>query len=65
VPRRLGTPGQSWSERLEDWWEQWEQHLDYINPREATPWDRHRIGSQGLEPAPALPVLPLALQAAL
>ena len=27
VPRRLGTQGQLWSERLENWWEQWNSIL--------------------------------------
>ena|SRR5215207_1852595 len=64
VPRRLGTQGATWSERLEDWWEQWEEHPDHITPREPTPWDPHRI-PQGREPAPTRPVVPPTLRAAL
>ena len=69
LPRRLGTQGQPWSETLEDWWLEWEQHQDHIRPREPTPWDRHQFrtyeGAPFREPPPTRPVVPPTLQAAL
>jgi NTE family protein len=64
VPRRFGTPNRSWTEPLEAWWERWEQHLDHITPREATPWDLHSTPA-GREPPPRLPNIPSTLQARL